>query len=229
MPALHGPPRKTAIRRPVRGQSPEKRQQERRERLIAAGIEMFGTQGYHAVRVRDVCRAARLTERYFYESFRNLEALFLAVYEHGVERIRVRVMAALERAPTSREEVTRHALRAYLETLQSEPRLARILLIDVLTVGEDVAQQSRLATQSFAYVVKELTLRFEPSFAESQLDPLLVANGLIGATVYMVMQWAFEGFKEPLEHVLEHCAIFYDALALYARREESERARRFSA
>ncbi len=226
---MTGPGRKAVIRRPFRGQSPETRQQERRERLIAAGIEVFGTRGYHAVRVRDVCGAARLTERYFYESFRNLEALFLAVYEHGVERVRVGVLAALERAPTSREETTRNAIRAYLETLKSEPRLARILLIDVLTVGADVAEQSRLATQSFAYVVKELALRFDPRFEESELDAQLVANGLIGATVYMVMQWAFDGFKEPLEHFLEHCAVFYDALAEHALRQEAERPHRHSA
>jgi AcrR family transcriptional regulator len=201
------------VRRAFRGQSPELRQRLRRERLIEAGLELFGGRGYHAVRVRDVCSAARLTERYFYESFPNLEALFLAVYDHAVAHIRAAIDAAVAASPADVSQMARTTLGAFLKTLRDEPRLARILLIDVLTVGTDVADQSRLATQSFAEMVSGLIVALYPDFAQRNLDAQVIANGLVGSTTYIAMQWAFNGFKEPLEHVLLHCAAFYEAIA----------------
>lgn len=84
--------------RPFRGVPSDERQAQRRRQLVEAGLDAFGTRGFHLTGVRDVCASARLTERYFYESFKNLEALFLAVYEAAVERVRSAVTRALEDA-----------------------------------------------------------------------------------------------------------------------------------
>jgi len=66
----------TTKRRSFKGMSLEERQAERRERLMEAGLQAYGTQGFFSVTVRDICIEAKLTERYFYESFKNSEALF---------------------------------------------------------------------------------------------------------------------------------------------------------
>jgi AcrR family transcriptional regulator len=198
--------------RPFRGLQPEERQQRRREQLIEAGLEVFGARGFHGVRVRDICVQARLTERYFYESFENREALFLAVYDHAVGRIRDAILAAIPAPAPDVVLTARGALRAFLETLQAEPRLARILLIDVFTVGQDVANQSRRAMQSFADLVRDLVHHLYPEIDALDLDAQLIANGLVGSTVYQAIQWAFNGFKQPLDTVLDHCALFYEAL-----------------
>jgi len=203
-------------RRPFRGLQPEERQQRRREQLIEAGLEVFGARGFHGVRVRDICVQARLTERYFYESFENREALFLAVYDHAVARIREAILAAIAASPPDVVQTARGGLRAFLETLRDEPRLARITLIDVLTVGEDVANQSRLASRSFADLVRDIVNHLYPKSDALGLESGLIANGLVGSTVYLAMQWAFNGFKKPLENVLDHCVLFYEALVAHA-------------
>jgi AcrR family transcriptional regulator len=200
-------------RRRFRGLSPEERTLTRRAQLIEAGLEAFGTRGFHAVGVRDICAEAHLTERYFYESFENREALFLAVYEHAVRRIRQAVGAAIADAPADISETSRRGIRALLETLRGEPRLARIVLIDVLTVGSDVGNQSMLVTRAFADVVLGVIERFYPDLPDQGLDPRLIAEGLVGSTLFIVMQWAFTGFKESVEHLLEHSALLYDATA----------------
>src|SRR5574343_918774 len=60
------------------GVLPEERQRLRRAKLIEGAIEVFGTKGFHTATVREICVAAHLTERYFYESFKTLSQLFLA-------------------------------------------------------------------------------------------------------------------------------------------------------
>jgi AcrR family transcriptional regulator len=194
------------------GLVPEERRRQRRRQLIEAGLDVFGARGFHAVGVRDICAAAQLTERYFYESFDNLEGLFLAVYEDAVARIRHAILAAISEAPPQVIEIARRALRAFLEQLRDEPRLARILLIDVLTVNEDVRDRSQMAMQSFSDLVSRISLEFYPDQARHGLDARLVGSGLIGSTVYLVMRWAFGGFREPVEQMMEHCLLFYEAV-----------------
>src|SRR5690606_15596861 len=66
--------------RTFRGQSTDERKAERKARFIEAGIRVFGERGFHATTVREICGAAKLTERYFYESFENMSQLFIAVF-----------------------------------------------------------------------------------------------------------------------------------------------------
>jgi AcrR family transcriptional regulator len=187
------------------------------------------------VRVRDICVEAKLTERYFYESFENLEQLFVAVYEAAVAHIRtailgaVQIMGAVEPRSRTVHDLAEATLRAYLETLRNEPRLARILLVDVLTVGSDVANQSRLAVQSFAELIKDLLIELYPDFPKQDLDPNLIANGLVGSTVYLTMHWVFGGFREPLDQILKHCQIFYESIELRSEVSKPGSRRRQSA
>jgi AcrR family transcriptional regulator len=192
-----------------RGLSADERRSQRHEQLIEAGLRAFGSRGFHEVGVRDICAEAHLTERYFYESFENREALFLAVYERGVGRIRDAIVAALEKAQP--EDMARAGLRAFLCLLRDEPLWPRIILIDVLTVGPTVGSQSFLATQGFADMVGNIVGALYP---DRDLDPQLVASGLVGSTVSLVMRWAQGGFVEPLDKVLDHCALFYEALMI---------------
>ena len=53
----------------------------RRDDLITAGIELLGSPGGPNLTVRAACRAAGLTERYFYESFTDRDDYVAAIYD----------------------------------------------------------------------------------------------------------------------------------------------------
>src|SRR2546421_10541252 len=81
----------TARARNYAGLSAEERRLARRERLIEGAIRAYGELGYRNTTVKAVCEAAGLTERYFYESFANSEALLVAAFDtvsrRGVDRL----------------------------------------------------------------------------------------------------------------------------------------------
>src|SRR3546814_5156678 len=84
--------------------------------------------------------------------------------------------------------------------------------------SSDVCSSDLLATQSFADLVGSLILSLYPKLPKQNIDAQLVANGLVGSTVYLVMHWAFHDFAEPLDKILEHCVLFYDAASAEAER-----------
>ncbi len=201
----------TTGKRNFRGVSPEDRKAERRKRLVEAGLEAFGVHGFLAVGVRDICAVAKLTERYFYESFENREALFAAVYSEAARRIREAIAAAHARARPEPTEFARAGLEATLRTFRDDPRIARILLLEMLAVSS-VGEIRLVESQAFADEIAAIAKAFHPDIAEKHLRADIIGNGLYGATVYIAMRWALEGFREPLPVVLEHCLLFYEAL-----------------
>src|ERR1700756_1772150 len=77
----------TARARNYAGLSADERRLARRERLIEGAIRAYGEVGYRNTTVKAVCEAAGLTERYFYESFANSEALLVAAFETVSHRL----------------------------------------------------------------------------------------------------------------------------------------------
>jgi AcrR family transcriptional regulator len=214
--------------RTFRGQSQEERVAQRRRQLLDAGLALFGSRGFHAVSVRDVCAEAKLTERYFYESFQNREALFIAVYGEGVERIRGAITAALSQIEGSAEGAARAVLYAYFNTLREEPLLARVLLIDSLLIGGEGGNQTVEAMSSFVELVSATIIGLYPDLTRHKLDPRWLGNGLVGATVFTAQRWAQGGFEEPVERLVDNCSAFVDGLAALVRTQNEQAARKAS-
>mgnify|MGYP003715986655 CR=1 FL=1 len=73
----------------------DERRQRRHEALLTAGVALLGASDGPSVSVRAACRSAGLTERYFYESFADKNALVEAVYDHVIGEITTTTLAAL--------------------------------------------------------------------------------------------------------------------------------------
>lgn len=207
----------TGTQRRFRGKTAQERQQERRARLIDAGLLRFGTDGFHGVGVRELCHSARLTERYFYESFPNRVALFRAVYDHCVVRVRTAMDHAIATGPDDPAKLARAGLEAFFAALQDEPCMARVLLIDVLTVDADTVHRSQEVMLSFVELVGTAVVRQLPHVEAAGLLPHVLAQGLLGATVQIAMQWVFGGFAEPRATIVEHAALIFEAVAMPPR------------
>ena len=92
----------------------------RRDDLVAAGVQLLGSEGGPALTVRAVCRKAALTERYFYESFSDRDEFVRAVYDD----VCTKAMETLTSAKTPRE-----AVEQFVELMVDDPVRGRVLLL----------------------------------------------------------------------------------------------------
>lgn len=117
-------------RRRWRGIEPDKRQDARRQRFLDAALELTGTGGVSAVSVRSACTTAGLTSRYFYESFTDLDALLVALYDDlATEVVDLASSAVLDRPGDLRDRL-QAGLRAGADFFRQDPRRLRFLLQD---------------------------------------------------------------------------------------------------
>ncbi|AUM12400.1 TetR/AcrR family transcriptional regulator [Ketobacter alkanivorans] len=188
------------------GLSEPERKLERRERFLEAGLEVFGRAGIRGATVRKLCKEAGLTERYFYESFEDSEALFCAVYERQVESLRDFFIAKLPELPTEMDARIRTCLNAYFTFMQDD-RVVRVLYVESLHGIERVStvrqanhdMMSQFAAQWIKSDNPELTVTLE--FAAA------VAQAINGACYSMSTQWMLGGYKLPIDMLVDSCSL----------------------
>ena len=208
------------------GVDSEERQRQRRTKLVEAGLAVFGAQGYHQSTVRDVCKQAQLTSRYFYESFDSMEALFRAVYLSVSRELMQATIMSLASCEPQPEKLAEAALRTFYEFIRQDPHRARVTLIDVMNVGEGMNVLTDKAHQDFAHLIAGFMHQMFPKLAaHGDLDFLVLANGLVGANTRIATQWVAERCKTPLEQVLRNVLVMYEACIAHARRLDAELAK----
>lgn len=196
--------------RTFRGQSGDERKAERQQRLIQAGIAVFGARGFHTVTVREICAAAKLTERYFYESFENMSELFIAVFADVNLTLKNMVLRAIMQAPREPLALIEAYLRAYFGFIQEDPTRSRIIGFEALAVNAQVRVHVERAIEDYANTVRGFMLLMFPTLlSDSRLSADLVSHGMVGANIYIAERWVREDFRTPFDEVIEANMVIY--------------------
>ncbi|MDO7245097.1 TetR/AcrR family transcriptional regulator [Acinetobacter pittii] len=199
--------------RQFKGLSLSERKEARREKLIEAGIATYGTFGFFSVTVKDVCQEAKLTERYFYESFKKSEDLFQTIFLKMIEELQQNLMQAVIKAAPDPEKMVDAGLRALLTTLKDDPRLARIVYVDAVLVQELHNQATIQETLAqFDRMIQAFVMLTMPQIQHHENELSLIATGLNGYVTQIAIRWVMGGFEQSLEQVLTACRIVFLSL-----------------
>ncbi|RDH80640.1 TetR/AcrR family transcriptional regulator [Mycolicibacterium moriokaense] len=124
--------------RPYRGIEAAERLDQRRRRLLDAGLDLLSRSDTDPT-VRAVCGQAGLTARYFYESFTDKDEFVAAVFDSAVADIAATTQAAVAASPPA--EQNRAGMANLVHTIRADARIGR-LLFDV-TLSNPVILRKR--------------------------------------------------------------------------------------
>lgn len=191
--------------RSYRGMDAEDRQQKRRDALIQAGFELFGTQGYRATSVKAVCDHVGLTERYFYESFGNREGLLLGVYESLGMELGQRLGQAIEQDGVPPHERLEQLIAGFYRFIREDKRRGKIMLLEIIGVSQQVDRDYRSVVRDQASLLTHPNLGIFPKGDLPDEDTRKVLTiGLVGAVTQIATQWVLEDFATPEEVVIQN-------------------------
>jgi AcrR family transcriptional regulator len=186
--------------RAYRGVSPDERRAQRRAKLLAAAIAVYGERGYRHATVKAVCEAAGLTERYFYESFENSEALLVASFNAVTYGVFDAITAAARTAGRGRVAGARAMLEAYFSALQREPASARVFLVEIRGVSREV---DKTFDASLRVIGAEVARLMAPQGAVHHPADELLQAGVVGGVMHIALRWIDDGYQPPLADVTE--------------------------
>ena len=198
----------SAQSRLYRGTSTEQRRAERRFQLMEAATEIYGEVGYRNASVRAICERAKLTERYFYESFQNSEALLIATYRLVTDAM-LEDMAAAARTSLQSDRARLDAvLRVYFTRIREKRRAARVFLLELAAISPAVDTVRSEVLRSMNRLIAGQKSR-RPGGSEGKL--LLQEAGVIGAILSISIRWLSHDCSHALADVvsiaMSHCTV----------------------
>jgi len=193
------------------------RRAERRARLLDAGLDVLGTEGWTATTVRAVCERARLNPRYFYESFPTLDDLLVAVFERIADEAMEAVVAAVAANPGKPGATARAAIGGFVELMTEDPRKGRVAFVEAM--GSEALMRHRLDTlQRFAELVAAYSSEADEAEAADPEAAQLTAQVLVGGLTEALIAWLDGRLEVSRERLVEHCAELFIAAAGATRR-----------
>ncbi|PKV81998.1 TetR family transcriptional regulator [Nocardia fluminea] len=168
------------------GDNAEERTERRRLALIDAALAVSAEESRKRLTVDRVCQRAKLSKRYFYESFADVDALTEAVFEH----VAAGVIDALSTGDADHTDVAAFVhttTGAFVHYLTDDPRRARALFGELLmTEASNTVRawaMQRIAAQVIARA-REVH-HIEPT------DPLITTTAamLIGGAGQAIIGW----------------------------------------
>lgn len=169
----------------------EERRAARRARLMAAALEAFGTEGYAATSIEQLCGAAAISTRTFYEEFQGREALLIALHDDVNARALTAVATAIADVdPDDLDARARAGVRAYFDVLTSDRRWARIAVVESVGVSAEAEAHRRAAIDGFGALLGAELARLADAGQLPQRDYELTVAALVGAINGLVNTWA---------------------------------------
>ena len=185
--------------RPYRGVPPEERAAARRERLLAAALELYGRRGHARPTIAQVCARAQVTTRNFYEAFGSREDLLLALYDQllaeQAERLSA-AFAAMDPTLHVRDQV-RELIEAFVRPWTEDVRRARVAQLEIRGVSPEIDARTLEALQSFGALIAEHT-------GVSRWH----AIAIVGAVTQSLFVWHTmpEAERAPIDEVIDALA-----------------------
>lgn len=205
--------RPTATGRRIKGLDAEQRRQRRREQLLEATLRLVATNGYLNTSIEQICQAAYVGTKGFYEIFDNKEDCYLALLQEVSERIETGMVAILKDAPADEEGTTQALLSAFAHSLVDDPRLARITFGEASGISPAVERQRRVNRRWAADFMQAVWRRFG---VIGEADARPVAVGVIGGLFDLVADWMVtdepaDAASRDVDSLVDDLTAFYQA------------------
>ncbi len=139
------------------GLTADERLADRKARLMAVGLDLFAERGFAKTGVRELCRAAKIGERAFYDTIGSREALLRDVYLQATDDVIADIERALEGAPEDLVGRLNVGLVAFFRSITDDPRRARLIYVESIGRGPEIEDTRREGLLRFVdFVVERL-------------------------------------------------------------------------
>jgi AcrR family transcriptional regulator len=189
-------------RRSYAGKDGPTRAAERRDKLVAAGIRLFGRQGFAATSIDALCAEAGLTKRYFYESFASSEDLLIAAYRTATRTFMQSILAAAAPHRHDARALVRAGVEQVYGFVRAHPDESRLIMIEATAVR---SQLGRVYGRSYADFVELLVALTKPFLGDQRPDDAVLAvmgRAATGAIIHLCQGWLATDFRQPVEELI---------------------------
>jgi len=205
----------TSSRRPYKGVDPSERIAIRKQKVLDAALELFGTQGYQATTMAMLSVESGVPHRYLTSIFPIREDILRELYRQISDEVKQAVLAAREAAPLTPVAMIRRGVGAACHAYLADPRKTRINCLEVVGVSAQFEMLRRQVIRDFCQVILDDVSRLSAQGLLPAGNYQYGAIGLVGAFHELMTEWVLaEPAMRPSVEVLagQMAEFFWGAL-----------------
>ena len=166
---------------------------ERRQQLLAAALEVFVAQGYHAAAMDDIASRAGVSKPVLYQHFPGKLDLYLALLDASADALVDAVRAALAATHDNHQRVE-GTIAAYFAFVSDQAGAFRLVFESDLTAEPAVRERVERVNEACAQAVSRVIAE------DTDLSPeaaMLLAAGLTGSAQVAARWWLTQDGAVP--------------------------------
>ncbi len=182
--------------------------------FIDAAMTVFAEKSYAKSSVSDVCAAAGLSRRQFYEEYASREELLVAAYDSANQDARAAV-AAVFAADTfaDLQETIAAATTAYVGAMLVDFRRAKVAFVEIVGVSDAVEEHRARVREEWGRLI-ESAVAETPGTRTPPGGWRLAMAAFIGAVNGLAHQWSLDDPRPPIDTLLEVLRTLLSALVV---------------
>lgn len=165
--------------------APRLPREQRREQLMAAALQAFVTEGYHAASMDSIAAAAGVTKPVLYQHFASKMDLYLALLDASLSDLLDSAQTAM-RSTTDNKQRVSAMTHAYFTFVTSPTGAFRLVFESDLANDPQVRERVEAADLELA---REAALVISEDTGLSQEQALVIASGLQGMVQVAARRW----------------------------------------
>ena len=202
----------------------EDRAAERRDALIQAATQVFGTVGFRKATVKSICRQAKLNDRYFYAAFDSADHLLSVTYEHHAQRLHASLQQVIQKQGEKLEAKVAAGLRVFFLFLR-DPCAARVLMLEVMGVSAETDATYQRNIFEFARQIISFVDKATQDALGDHDDQRIVGFALVGAMINAGTAWLLSDYRDSEEKMVHNCSQVLLGTYAYAVKQARQSAR----
>jgi len=127
----------------------------RREQIIDAAVEVFAEKGFYNAKVTDVAHTAGVADGTIYLYFKNKDDLLISLFESKMEKILDRFNATLQTASSAGEKLKRF-IQLHFQMVEENQHLAEVFQVELRQSGKFIKDYHNQKFIDFLNVIGQI-------------------------------------------------------------------------
>jgi AcrR family transcriptional regulator len=184
--------------RRIRGLDAEQRRQQRRQQLLDAALELIAANGYSNTSIEQICQAAYVGTKGFYEIFDSKEACYVDLLRRIAETSGTTMVEAMRTAPSDEHLATPILVATFAHSLVDDSRVAVVTFGEASGVSRAIEVQRRANRRWAAQLVESIWSQYDESAGARRTQPSRPTNrhrmaiGAVGGMFDLIADWLLD-------------------------------------
>jgi len=190
----------------------ERRKLELRDRIRAAGLELFEAQGVEATKIQAICQRADIAQKTFFNYFPTKRHLLREIAQVSLGELLLDI-EAVRKLPASTGEKVRAFFAGVADNAEEAGPMRRELLTEVIHLAHESGSEHRQAQQlrdAFGGIVSD---GLEAGELTDRYGAEVLTEMLMGAFYVQMFNWAHLDAYPLREHAAEAARFLADSMA----------------